>query len=324
MTLAQAPPILQGTSYQNFINAIKSDATKEGYRHSLRRYLNHLKLKEVDGLLLHATSPKHIEAQIIDYIMSLRNTNVAYATIQFLIAPIFTYYQLNDVVLNRKKVSRYLGEHKRIVRDQAYSTEQIQTALQNADQRMRMIILLLSSTGCRIGALPSLVFRNLTKLPDYGLYRITFYEDTTSQYYTFTTRECASTGIDNYLLYRQRCGERITFNENANRWEPEDTPLIRQQFDVNDILQVRYPQPNKLGGLRMALNSHLIKCGLREVEHPTAPYTFNRIRKPIALFNGFRKRTIRIPNITLDPQKIKYWRNILRLNRYLQLIHLCD
>jgi hypothetical protein len=71
--------------------------------------------------------------------VSLRESGIAYATIQFLIAPIFTFYQLNDVVLNRKKVSRYMGEYRRVAKDAAYTTEQIQTALQNADARMRMI-----------------------------------------------------------------------------------------------------------------------------------------------------------------------------------------
>ena len=150
----------------HFINAIKSPATRKGYENSLRRYLNHLKLKEVDDLLLHS-NPRYIESQIIDYIMALRNSGISYATIQFLVTPIFTFYQLNDIILNRKKVSRYSGEYKRVVRDQAYTTEQIQTALQHADQRMRMIILILSSTGCRVGSLPALTLGNLTSYQNY-------------------------------------------------------------------------------------------------------------------------------------------------------------
>jgi integrase len=224
--------------------------------------------------------------------MSLKESGISYATIQFLVAPIFTFYQLNDIILNRKKVSRYLGEYKRAVRDQAYSTEQIQTALQNADQRMRMIILLLASTGCRVGSLPVLTLGNLIKLSNYGLYRITFYEGTNNEYYTFTTKETATTGIDTYLQYRQRCGEKISFNENTQRWEPAYSPLIRQQFDVNDILQARNPQPLKLSALIRALVAHLVKCGLRQIEHPTAPNSTKRVRKAISLSNGFRKHVI--------------------------------
>jgi integrase len=161
--LSQLKVNLEGTTYRNFINAIKSPATKKAYDISFRRYLNHIKQKSPDDLLVN-TNPRYIESQIIDYIMSLRNTGVSYATIQFLVAPIFTFYQLNDVILNRKKVSRYLGEYKRVVKDVAYTTEQIQQMLQTADIRMRTIILILSSTGCRPGALPGVVLGNLTTL----------------------------------------------------------------------------------------------------------------------------------------------------------------
>lgn len=60
--------------------------------------MNHLKLINADDLLLHQTNPKLIESQLIDYIMSLRQDGVAYSTIKFLVAPIFTFYQLNDLM----------------------------------------------------------------------------------------------------------------------------------------------------------------------------------------------------------------------------------
>ena len=49
-----------------------------------------------------------------------------------------------------------------------------------------------------------------------------------------------------------------------------------------------------INALRWILASHLVKCGLRDVEHPTAtaPNSSKRIRKPISLSNGFRKHVI--------------------------------
>jgi hypothetical protein len=252
--------------------------------------MNFIRITKVDSLL-ETNSPKVIEAQLIDYIMSLRKDGVSYSTIKYLVAPIFTFYQLNDVLLNKKKVFRYLGEFKRVVKDKAYTTEQIRQALQNADQRMRMIILLLASTGCRIGALPALTLGNLTKIPDCSLYKITLYEGTNNEYYTFCTREAAQTGIDPYLLYRQRCGEKLSFNQDLNRWEPEDAPLIRLTFDANDSFQAsRQVRPIALQGLRMALSLHLVRSGLRQVEHPTEHS--KRVRKSIKMANGFRKHVI--------------------------------
>ena len=100
----------QNHSYLNFVNALKSPATRESYENSLHRYMNHLKITNTDDLLTNAATPRLIEAQIIDYIMSLRNEGVAYSTIKAITNPIFTFYQLNDVLLNRKRVYRYLGE----------------------------------------------------------------------------------------------------------------------------------------------------------------------------------------------------------------------
>lgn len=126
----------KNVSYLNFVNAIRSEATKRGYLISLRRFMIHVNAQNTDELLKNQSSPRLIESQIIDYIMSLRNSGVAYSTIKSLIAPIFTFYQLNDVTLNRKKVMCYTGEYRKVVKDKAYSTQHIQTALQSADSRI--------------------------------------------------------------------------------------------------------------------------------------------------------------------------------------------
>ena len=223
--------------------------------------------------------------------MFLRNDGLSYATMKCMLAPIFTFYQLNDILLNRKKIARYFGEYRRVSKDKAYTNEQIAQALATADHRMKMIILILATTGCRIGALPSLTLDNLTKISEYGLYKITFYEGTNNEYYSFTTRECASTAIDSYLLYRQRCGEKISFNQKTNKWEPEDAPLIRLTFDGTDSFQAsRQIIPIKYMGLKRAITLHLIRSGIRQEEHPTEHK--KRVRKPVKLTNGYRKHVI--------------------------------
>jgi hypothetical protein len=45
-------------------------------------------------------------------------------------------------------------------------------------------------------------------------------------------------------------------------------------------------------GLREVLTKHLIRCGIRQVEHPTAPASTRRVRKSVSLSNGFRKHVI--------------------------------
>ncbi|HEU4447707.1 MAG TPA: hypothetical protein VFR94_23740 [Nitrososphaeraceae archaeon] len=52
-------------------------------------------------------------------------------------------------------------------------------------------------------------------IPDYNLYKIVFYPGTINEYYTFCTREAATTGIENYLNYRKRLGEELSFNQDT-------------------------------------------------------------------------------------------------------------
>jgi hypothetical protein len=86
-------------------------------------------------------------------------------------------------------------------------------------------------------------------------------------------------------------GEKLAFNQSTNRWEPEDAPLIRLSFDATDSFQAsRQVKPISYQGLKRALNLHLVRSGLRQIEHPTEHY--KRVRKNIALANGFRKHVI--------------------------------
>jgi hypothetical protein len=96
----------------NFVNAIRSPATKTVYLNSLRRYMRHIKITNIEDLLTNTNrEPRIIEANLIDYIMSLRNDDISYDTIKYLVAPVFTFYVRNDVLLiNRKKVFDYLPE----------------------------------------------------------------------------------------------------------------------------------------------------------------------------------------------------------------------
>jgi integrase len=278
---------LQGKTYDNFINAIKSPSSKSGYAQSLRRYLNHRKLTQLDDLLL-GQNPRVIESQIIDYVMTLRSEGIAYATIHFLVAPILTFYTLNDIVLNKRKISRYYGEYKKVVKDRAYTADEIYKALLIADLRMKVIILLQASTGQRIGSLGDLTLRNLTLIETYNIFKVLVYEGTNNEYYCFTTRE-ATNAIKEYHLHRQRDGEKISFNHDTRKWEPENAPLIRQQYD---ILRARHPKPMNTNAISKTLGDHMVRCGIRTVEHPTAPSSSRKVRKSVALGNGFRKFTI--------------------------------
>ena len=58
--------------------------------------------------------------------------------------------------LNRKKLGKFLGEEAKAHKDCAYTLEEIHRMVDVADERMKTVILLLASTGMRVGALNNL------------------------------------------------------------------------------------------------------------------------------------------------------------------------
>jgi integrase len=95
-------------------------------------------------------------------------------------------------------------------KDRAYTHEEIQTILQYAaSPKVRAIILLLASSGIRVGAVQSIKIKHLTHIPAYTCYQLLIYPGSNDEYITFCTPEAAA-AIDSYLAYRSRAGEKLT------------------------------------------------------------------------------------------------------------------
>jgi integrase len=170
--------LLSKQSYRNFVNSINSQATKRTYVFALQKFMQFLNLKDIEQLINnYKDQTKLIESQIIDFIVTLKNPpfNLSFATRSTYMAAICTFYVMNDIVLNRKKIGKYLGEQGRAKKDRAYTIEEIRRLLEvcdESDERQKVIVLLLASTGMRLGALCALKVQHLIKWPEFQLYQI--------------------------------------------------------------------------------------------------------------------------------------------------------
>jgi integrase len=195
---------------------------------------------------------------------------------------------MSDIVVNKKRIRKYKGERIRVVKDRAYTHEEISMFLNLGDIRIRAVVLLMASSGIRVGSIPSLQLRHLQKMTD-NIYKITTYENSSDEYFTFCTPECGK-AIDTYLEYRKRNGEIL---------KPESY-LIRKQFDIRDLKQVK--NSNKsicLPTLRGLIDCTAIKAGLRFVKHGK----LKRERKQLALTHAFRKFfTNQLVNSKVNPE----------------------
>ena len=185
------------------------------------------------------------------------------------------FYEMNDIDnISWKKLKRFKGEETPTHEDRGYSHTEIQTVLSVADVRLKPIISLLASGGMRIGALPFLKLKHLTKKDN--CYKIDVYAGTKEHYYTFCTPECRKY-IEQYLEFRTRYGENLT---------PE-SPLFRKSFDIEIPEKVRTNvTPLSLSAMEKDLSKYLERVGIRTINHEVGGF---KNRKEVKLAHGFRK-----------------------------------
>ena len=205
----------------------------------------------------------------------MKNDKKSSSALSITVSAITHFCVMNDINIMTKKIAKFKGEHEtERSNDRGYSHEEILTLVQSAPLRLKAIFLILASTGIRIGALPILRLSDLKKMK--GLYQFTIYANSPNQrYVTYCTPECAREGIDQYLAYRKRFGEKLT----------PDSYLIRKEFDINDIEQIRKKsEPIAYDTIKVIIRNQVIKTGIR------SPFLVDsHKRHEVPMNHGFRK-----------------------------------
>jgi integrase len=284
--MSTAQIVLEGDAYHNFINSLQTEATKEGYRHALVRFMKYFQIKDTDTLI--KLPRQDIESYLIKYFEQQRQSNRSKSSMEVVMFAVQHFCIINDILINIKKISKFKRSLKNKNTDFAYSHAEILKLTSVMPFRIKVCVMIFASTGIRKGALPPLRLRNLKKIDN--LYKFTIYEGDREEYTTFCTPECASL-IDSYLDFRTRSGEKLT---------PESY-LIREDFDINDLDQIRKESRSvSHKTLANSIASYMIKAGLREINHN---YLSQFDRKPIPLIHGFRKYfTTQLVNSKLNPE----------------------
>jgi len=135
---------------------------------------------------------------------------------------------------------------------------------------------MLVSSGCRIGAIPTLHVHDIEKSGD--VYKITIYENDAEEYFSFITVE-AWNAIESYLSMRRRMGEDVG----------PDSILIREQFDIRDPFAIASPKPVVARTLSNKIAQLAERAGIREktiLKEGQKPGSF---RKSIPQVHGLRK-----------------------------------
>lgn len=266
---------LTGKAYKEFVSGIRSVETREIYVMHLRKFLSWLKLDSPDDLL--KQDSKLIQEQLRDNLLELKAQGLSYSSRKSRYSAMKKFLESNEITLNWKKIAASLGEELRVAEDRPYTTDEIQTLVDKADLRLKVVILLMASSGVRIGAIPGITRRHLTWIEDFELYSIKVYARSREEYTTFCTPECAKY-INEYFELRGRYGE--TLNDNS--------PLIREQFNRQDMTKSPFARPIHKDTLSRRIESLLIDSGVRDAR-PRLEGKMCNPRREVMASHGLRK-----------------------------------
>ena len=237
-------------SCQIWLEGYNSPSTKRAYKIHLSLFC---KYHNIDPDTLVQLKPDQIKTMVVDYVIHLkkvakpssekaRRGELSVNSVKTYLGGVQSFLEANDIVLNWKKIAKYCPEQ--VANNlRAYSREEIAKLLSVADPRDRCLILLMASTGMRVGAIKSLKLKHLTRLQNesnIGLVSI-YAESKDHRYNALMTPECLA-AIDAYVDYRRKQHEKITdesyiirdkyatFSKKTNRPNPIAERNINKQM----------------------------------------------------------------------------------------------
>lgn len=274
-------PHLQGESVKIFREAVKSEETWLQYERRFWHFLNWLGETPDSFLSRTKSDTTYAESKIIAYIVRekdrARKHEISESSVPNFKKPVKLFLEMNDVTLNWKKINKTLPSIRRYALDRAPSLEELRRLTHYPDMRVETIVLVMASSGIRVGAWDYLRIGNIQPVERDGetvAAKLTVYEGEPEQYFTFITPE-AYNSLERYLDFRESHGEQLT----------PSSPLMRDLFNITGNRMnwqgiAAKAKPLKHSGVKHLVERALWRSGLR-IE--------KRKRHEFAIDHGFRK-----------------------------------
>src|SRR5919106_1628124 len=150
---------LVGRSYDLFKNAIRSGKSLQLYKQFLYHFCEFIEMT-TEVIVSRYNSNENakesikLEHMVEDYAMLLqsrvRERKISAQTCKVAISPIKLLCEMNDIILNFKKIRKLLPRGNNSAVDEAYSRDQIKRMLEFADLRTKIPILFMASSGMEV------------------------------------------------------------------------------------------------------------------------------------------------------------------------------
>jgi len=280
---------LTGRSYQLFKNAIRSEKSLQLYKQHLWHFCDFIKMTTEDIVSKYSGGENikesiKLQRMIEDYVLLLqtkvRNGELSAMTCGVMIPPIKLLCEMNDIILNWRKINKLMPHRDDNASDEAYTREQIKKMLDYSDLRTKIPILFMASSGMRLGGFQGLTDGCITPLYDEitGKLRaaqVVVYKGSDDAYDTFISPEAWSV-YEQYRNLRIKFGEKITKN----------SPILLRRFNISPdekSATIDNTKPVALSTIAGLISTVAYKAGIRQAsENYNARYN-------VKIAHGFRK-----------------------------------
>ena len=220
-----------------------------------------------------------------DYVLFLQakisNGEITAGTAHSMIPPVKLFCEMNDIILNWRKISKLLPHGNGNATDEAYTRELIKKMLEYSDLRAKIPILFMASSGMRLGGFVGLRDGDIRPIYDEVTGKkliaahVVVYKGTDDEYDTFISPEAFST-YQEYRNLRMKFGEVIT----------KKSPILLRRFDISPDGKTAIldnTKPVALSTVAGIIRTVAYKAGIREVSENY------KDRYNIKIAHGFRK-----------------------------------
>ena len=277
---------------QNFLYALKAPDSKRQYPRRFEYFLDYLGLKGTlkEKCLIFYEQAKQetlwTQHQIMQYIEYQKDRaekgEIAESTINNYYKSIKLFCEMNDILLNWKKIAKGKPQHRDYANDRAPTIEEIKKLLDFPDRRIKVIVLVMLSSGIRVGAWDYLKWKHIIPIKndkdEVISAKIMVYAGTKEEYFSFITPE-AFTALQEYIEFRASCGEKIT----GESWLVRDIWKSTNVKFQNRGGLATVPRKLRSSGIRSIISRAEWEQGIRE------PLTNGKKRHEFQAVHSFRK-----------------------------------
>ena len=233
-----------------WLESLKTKSTMDAYTIHLSLFCK-FHNTDPDQLIKLNDSVTQLKTMILNYIIHLKKVakrsagkpkrgELSVNSIKYYLTGVKSFLEFNEIALPWTKIAKFLPDD--VTNSyRSYTKDEIKKLLSVADPRDRCIILLMASSGIRVGAIQTLKVKSIKRL-DSEVGIVTVYPESKGSVYTTLVTPEFWASLDEYLKYRKSQGEKITdeswlirdkfatFSNKTNRAIPPSVKSINKQM----------------------------------------------------------------------------------------------